>query len=63
MSNLAPDLGLFGRHPIQYQMFDPHNPPVFYKKGGKIVKAQPGSNTINWDWMEEGDYNETLKEM
>lgn len=47
MSNLAPDLGLFGRHPVQYQMFDPHNPPVFYKKGGKIVKAVLGDNTSN----------------
>ena len=38
-SNLAPNLGIFSDQPQHLWYYKPENNPVFYKKGGKIIKA------------------------
>ena len=42
-SNLAPNLGIFSNQPQHLWYYKPENNPVFYKKGGKIIKAHPGT--------------------
>lgn len=53
-SNFAPNLGVFSTTPDTRYYYDPNNRPTFYKKGGKIVKAQTGSNS---DWFLDKDGN------
>lgn len=61
-SNLAPNLGIFSDQPQHLWYYKPENNPVFYKKGGKIIKAQPGtkyptfSTPIDQNWTSVADY-------
>lgn len=61
-SNLAPNLGIFSNQPQHLWYYKPENNPVFYKKGGKIIKAQPGtkyptfSTPIDQNWTSVADY-------
>lgn len=41
-SNMAPNLGVFSDQPQHLWYYKPQNNPVFYKKGGKILKAALG---------------------
>ena len=41
-SNMAFDFGLFSDKPQHLWYYKPENNPVFYKKGGRIVKAARG---------------------
>lgn len=47
-SNFAPDLGIFSNTPEERYYYNPNDRPKFYKKGGKIIKAQGGTNS---DWF------------
>lgn len=48
-SNFMPDLGIFSTRPKLRDEYNFANQTTFYKKGGKIYKAQGGAGTINWD--------------
>lgn len=52
-SNLAPDLGFFSDNPDVRVYFDIAERPTFYKKGGKVVKADKGTNS-NWFLGKDG---------
>lgn len=55
-SNFAPDLGIFSINPELRYYYDPNNRPTFYKKGGKVIKAQKGIRTgpnIHYDFTDE----------
>lgn len=42
-SNFAPDLGIFSNTPEERYYYNPNDRPIFYKEGGKILKAKEGS--------------------
>lgn len=47
-SNFAPDFGVFNITPDRRQYFDLNNKPIFYKKGGKVIKAAKGDKVTPW---------------
>lgn len=61
-SNMAFDFGLFSDKPQHLWYYKPENNPVFYKKGGRIVKAAPGfrmptlSTPIDEGWTARSEY-------
>lgn len=61
-SNMAFDFGLFSDKPQHLWYYKPENNPVFYKKGGRIVKAARGlafrtfSTPIDEGWTNKSEY-------
>lgn len=61
-SNMAFDLGLFSDKPQHLWYYKPENNPVFYKKGGRIVKAAGGltfrtfSTPIDENWTNKSEH-------
>lgn len=47
-SNFAPDLGIFSNTPEERYYYNPNDRPKFYKKGGKIIKAQGGTRFLTF---------------